>query len=41
VFNRSAPLKEGLYLVTKDNESKQESYQCLLNWLRAILASTV
>jgi len=40
-FNRSVLLKEGLYLVTKDNESKQESYQCLLNWLRAILASTV
>lgn len=37
VFNHSAPLKEGLYLVTKDNESKQESYQFLLSWLRALL----
>ena len=41
VFNRSSPLKEGLYLVSKENESKQESYQCLLSWLRTILTSTV
>ncbi len=41
IFNRSGPLKEGLYLVTKNNESKQESYQCLLSWLRGILTSTV
>lgn len=39
LFNRSAPLKESLYLVTKENASKQESYQCLLNWLREILSS--
>jgi DNA-binding transcriptional LysR family regulator len=39
LFDRSAPLQEGLYLVGKGNESKQESYQCLLSWLREILTS--
>jgi LysR family glycine cleavage system transcriptional activator len=39
LFNRSVPLKESLYLVTKENGSKQESYQCLLDWLKRILST--
>ena len=38
VFNRSTSLKEGLYFVSKENKSKQESYHCLKVWLRSILA---
>ncbi|MEH6449986.1 MAG: LysR substrate-binding domain-containing protein [Oleispira sp.] len=36
LFDRSTRLKEGLYLVTKGNESKSESYQCLFLWLQGI-----
>jgi LysR family glycine cleavage system transcriptional activator len=36
LFNRTTRLKEGLYLVTTDNDSKSASYQCLLLWLQEI-----
>jgi len=36
LFDRSTRLQEGLYLVTKGNVSKSESYQCLLLWLQEI-----
>lgn len=36
LFDRSAPLKEGLYLVSKANANKATSYQCLLHWLQGI-----
>lgn len=36
LFDRSAPLKEGLYLVSKVNANKTASYQCLLQWLQGI-----
>jgi len=39
LFDRTTRLKEGLYLVTKDNESKSASYQCLLLWLQGIFNS--
>ncbi len=39
LFDRRTRLQEGLYLVTKGNESKSESYQCLLLWLQGIFNS--
>ena len=39
LFDRSTRLKEGWYLVTKDNESKAESYRCLLLWLQGIFSA--
>ncbi len=38
LFDRSTRLKEGWYLVTKNNESKSESYRCLLLWLQGIFS---
>jgi LysR family transcriptional regulator, glycine cleavage system transcriptional activator len=40
IFDRSTRLKESLYLVTKDNESKSASYQCLLVWLQKIFKNS-
>jgi len=34
--NKHTPLKESFYLVTQTNDSKQENYQRLLEWLREI-----
>lgn len=39
LFDRSAVIKEGLYLVAKNNDSKQESYRYFLTWLRSILTA--
>lgn len=36
LFEHTALLPEGLYLLTKDNERKSANYKCLLKWLQAI-----